>query len=398
MPGQALCLTPVFVPSFGVRRVAGSVDRAGAAFYTRAMLRTALYGTHKRLGARLIDFGGWEMPVMYRGIFEEHAHTRTQCSIFDVSHMGRLYLTGRDAEALLQRVCTRNVGKLAVGRSGYSHVCNSAGGVLDDVIVSRYEDRWLMVCNAGNREKMLAHLNAEAAGRDVTIDDQTQKTVMFAVQGPATMDLFRNHMPIQVGEMGRFGFLTGSYMGTEYGVFRSGYTGEDGLEIVLPAAMGVLAWDYVSRDGGADRATIRPAGLGARDTLRLEAAMALYGHELTDEGDPISAGCKWCVDLEKDFIGVEALRKIDADGPRRKITGLVLEGRRIARQGAKVFCGDTEAGEVTSGTFSPTLEKSIAMAYVDTERRSEDASLSVDVRGTRIAATVVALPFYKRQK
>lgn len=364
------------------------------------MLRTTIFDTHKRLGARMVDFGGWEMPVMYRGIQDEHVHTRTASSIFDVSHMGRILFRGDDSEALLQQICTRNIAKLKAGRSGYSHVCNERGGVLDDVIVSRYEDRFLMVCNASNREKILAHLQKHAEGRKVKIEDTTTKTVMFAVQGPATLELFRtglDKLPIKLEEMGRFGFLTGSYMGMQYSIFRSGYTGEDGLEVVLPAAAGGLVWDYLTQEGGQDRVTIKPGGLGARDTLRLEAAMPLYGHELNEDIDPISAGCQWCVDLEKEFIGVEALKKIDAEGPRRKITGLVLEGKRIARQGAKVFMEDVEVGDVTSGTLSPTLEKSIAMAYIDSEHSAVDASLSIDVRGTRIGATVVPLPFYKKK-
>lgn len=360
------------------------------------MLRTALYETHKRLGARLIDFGGWEMPVMYRGIQDEHAYTRTASSIFDVSHMGRLIFKGADAEALLQHVCTRNIARLKVGRSGYSHVCNESGGILDDVIVSRFEDRLVMVCNAGNREKIGAHLNKQAAGRKVTIDDTTTKTVMMAVQGPATMALFNDNVPIKIGDIGRYGCLTGSYMTQPYTIFRSGYTGEDGVEVVLGASVGVLVWDYLTQPGEGGRVTVRPAGLGARDTLRLEAGMPLYGHELNENIDPLSAGCGWCVDLEKEFIGAAALRKISAEGPRRKITGLVLEGRRIARQGTKVHSGDREVGEVTSGTLSPTLDKSIALAYVDSALSVEGKSLFVAIRDERIAATVVPLPFYKR--
>jgi aminomethyltransferase len=361
------------------------------------MLRTALYDTHKRLGARLIDFGGWEMPVMYRGIQEEHVHTRTASSVFDVSHMGRLRISGDDAEAFLQHICTRNIAKLKVGRSGYSHVCNQRGGILDDVIVSRYESHFLMVCNASNRDKIVGHLKQEARGRTVTLDDMTLQTAMLAVQGPATMELFQKHLPIKLEGMSRYGFITGSYMGTGYSVFRSGYTGEDGVEVVLPAAAGVLAWDFLTKEGG-DRATVRPAGLGARDTLRLEAAMPLYGHELNEEVDSISAGCKWCVDLEKDFLGAEVLRKVDKEGPRRKITGLELEGKRIARQGSKIFAGGKEVGEVTSGTLSPTLGKSIAMAYVQAERSVPGEKLEVDLRGARAGAVVIALPFYKRSQ
>ncbi len=364
------------------------------------MLRTPLYDTHKRLGARLIDFGGWEMPVMYRGVQEEHLHTRSASSIFDVSHMGRLLISGKEAEPLLQQVCTRNLSKLKVGRCGYSHLCNERGGVLDDVIVSRYDSYFLMVCNASNREKIVAHLQHHAEGRTVTIDDMTTRTAMFAVQGPATMELFRRNMPVKLEEIHRYGFITGSYMGTKYSVFRSGYTGEDGLEIIFPAAAGGLVWDYLTQERSGPQATIRPAGLGARDTLRLEAGMPLYGHELTEDTDPLSAGCGWCVDLEEDFVGAEALRQIDADGPGRKLAGLVLEGRRIARQGAKVLAhgADAEVGVVTSGTLSPTLGKSIAMAYVDAARLASEERLAVDVRGTRVGATVVPLPFYKRPK
>lgn len=360
------------------------------------MLRTPLYEIHKSLGARLVAFGGWDMPVMYRGITEEHVHTRTASSIFDVSHMGRLFFTGSDAEALLQQVCTRNVSKLKIGRCGYSHVCNEDGGILDDVIVSRYDDKWLMVCNAGNREKIVAHLKQHAAGRNVTLDDQTTQTVMLAIQGPATMELVRQHMPIKIEEMPRYGFVAGSYMGQKYSVFRTGYTGEDGLEIVLPSGVGVLVWDYLTKDGGAKRATIKPAGLGARDTLRLEAGMPLYGHELSEQIDPISAGCAWCVDLTKEFIGAAALKKIFTEGPKRKLTGLVLEGKRIARQGSKIYLNDREVGEVTSGTLSPTLDKSIAMGYVDSGVLAYSPSLTVDIRGMRAGATIVPLPFYKR--
>jgi aminomethyltransferase len=346
----------------------------------------------------LVEFGGWEMPVMYRGIQEEHLHTRTASSVFDVSHMGRLMVSGDEAEALLQHVCTRNIGKLKVGRSGYSHVCNERGGILDDVIVSRFDSHFLMVCNASNRDKIVSHLKRHAQGRDTTIDDMTQQTVMLAVQGPATMDLFQKSVPIKLEGLARYGFLTGSYMGTNYSVFRSGYTGEDGVEVVLPAAAGALVWDYLIQEGGEGRVTVRPAGLGARDTLRLEAAMPLYGHELTEEIDSISAGCKWCVDLKKDFLGAEVLRRVDAEGPLRKITGLVLDGKRIARQGSAVLAGGKEVGAVTSGTLSPTLGKSIAMAYVDSERSATGEKLEVDLRDTRVGAVVVPLPFYKRSQ
>ncbi len=363
------------------------------------MLKTPLNEIHRRLGARLVEFGGWEMPVMYRGINDEHVYTRSSATIFDVSHMGRLKFTGADAERLLDRVCTRNIAKLAVGRSAYSHVCNDRGGILDDVIVSRAKDYLYMVCNAGNREKIVAHLKKNAEGMTVKIDDTTTASAMFAIQGPAVIPMFKSQaekLPIKIGDMGRYGFVTGSYMGMGYSVFRSGYTGEDGLEIVLPAMAGVLVWDFLTKESDDDRVTIKPAGLGARDTLRMEAGMPLYGHELNEDVDPISAGCKWCVDLSKDFIGAAALRKVDADGPVRKITGLVLEGRRIARQGAKILSGDREVGEVTSGTLSPTLGKSIAMGFVESALAAPETKLAVDISGTAVPALVVPLPFYKK--
>lgn len=364
------------------------------------MLKTPLNETHRRLGARLVEFGGWEMPVMYRGIGDEHVYTRTASSIFDVSHMGRLKFTGDDSEKLLDRVCTRNIAKVAVGKSAYSHVCNERGGILDDVIVSRFADHLYMVCNAGNREKIVAHLKKNAEGLKVKLDDLTTATVMFAIQGPATLPLFKessDKLPIKIPDLPRYGCVGGSYMGMGYCVFRSGYTGEDGFEMVLPSMAGVLVWDYLTKEGGADRATIKPAGLGARDTLRLEAGMPLYGHELNEHVDPISVGCKWCVDLNKDFIGSAAVRQVESRGPARKIAGLVLEGRRIARQGAKILHDGREVGEVTSGTLSPTLGKSIAMGFVETSLTAPETKLAVDVSGTPIPVTIVSLPFYKRQ-
>lgn len=360
------------------------------------MKRTALYDTHARLGAKLVEFGGWEMPLLYTGIVDEHVHTRTASSVFDVSHMGRLIFRGPDAQALLDRVCTRNCAKLAVGRCGYAHVCNDSGGILDDVIVSRAESHWIMVCNASNREKIVRHIRTEAAGRNVTLDDQTEQTAMLAIQGPATLKLFREHIPIQFGEIKKYAFVTGSYMGTSYTLFRTGYTGEDGLELVLPNAAGVLAWDFLTQDGGSERVTVKPAGLGARDTLRLEAGMPLYGHELGEHIDPLSAACGWVVDLTKDFIGGAALRKIAADGPKRKLVGLALDGKRIARQGTAIRADGRVVGEVTSGTFSPTLQKSIAMAYVDAPLAVEGSALTAELKGEPASATVVGLQFYKR--
>lgn len=359
------------------------------------VLKTPLHDFHVQHGARLVAYAGWEMPLLYTSIVEEHNQTRRSASLFDVSHMGRIEIRGKDAESLLQRVCTRQLADAAVGQSRYSHVCNAAGGILDDVIVSRYEDRWLMVCNAANRERILAWLTEHGRGRDVVIDDTTERTLMVSVQGPLAVQTLSAKLPVPIADLKRYRFLAGTYMFMNYTVFRSGYTGEDGVELILPALVGSMIGGFLAgsteEDGWA-----RPAGLGARDTLRLEAGMPLYGHELHENTDPLSAGLRWCVDLEKDFIGVEPLRKIAETGCRNVLMGLQLEGRRIARQHAPVMDGDTRIGEVTSGTSSPTLQQSIAMAYVETSKAQPGRRVSVDLGGKRAEAEIVKLPFYKR--
>jgi aminomethyltransferase len=358
--------------------------------------KTPLNSFHVQRGARLVEFAGWELPLLYTGIVEEHLHTRRAASIFDISHMGRIELKGDGAEALLQRVCTRQLGDAAVGQSRYSHVCNEAGGILDDVIVSRYADKWLMVCNGANRAKILGWLRQH--GPNVKIDDKTESTFMVAIQGPLAVSKITAKLPVEIGDLKRYRFVSGSHMFVSYTIFRSGYTGEDGLEIILPAMLGSMATGWVADDSDSEN-SVKPAGLGARDTLRLEAAMPLYGHELNEDTDTISAGLGWCADLKKDFIGVDALRKIAERGSARKLVGLELEGKRIARQHAAVFAGDKQVGEVTSGTFGPTVQKSIAMAYVQSDQADEGRSLAVDISGRKTDAVIVKLPFYslKRQ-
>jgi len=357
--------------------------------------KTPLYDFHVQSGAKLVDFAGWEMPLLYTGIVQEHNQTRTAASLFDVSHMGRIDLRGPDAEALLQRVCTRQLGDAQVGQSRYSHVCNEAGGILADVIVSRYSDHWLVVCNASNHDRILGWLQQHAAGRDVRIDDVTERTFMVALQGPQVMGILAAKLPIPLTDLKRYRFKTGEFMGIPYSIFRSGYTGEDGIEMILPANVAPLLLPLVTgtMDGGLG---IQPAGLGARDTLRLEAGMPLYGHELNEKTDSISAGLGWCVDLNKDFIGVEKLKEVQDHGPMEILGGIEREGRRIARSGTSVIDDSEPVGQVTSGTFSPTLNKSIAMAYVRAALAEPGRRLAVDLGGKINPAVVVPLPFYKR--
>jgi aminomethyltransferase len=312
--------------------------------------------------------------------------------------MGRLKFTGADVEACLQRICTRNLAGMEVGQCRYSHVCREDGGILDDVIVSRYEKHWGMVCNASNREKIVDWLRRQTAGRDFELTDQTLATAMIAVQGPKAVEECGRLLPFDLKSIKRYRFIAGTYLTFEYAIFRSGYTGEDGFELVVPARAIPLVIPYISGEADPARTLVKPAGLGARDTLRLEAAMPLYGHELTEEWDSLTAGQTWCVDLDKDFIGGDAMRKLKAQGLRRTLVGLELEGRRTARQGYDVLAGDKPVGKVTSGCLSPILEKSIAMAIVGAEFADLGRDLSVDISGKRNPCRVVKLPFYSRGK
>lgn len=363
--------------------------------------RTPFYDFHVSAGAKMVDFAGWEMPLMYRGIVDEHQQTRQSGSIFDVSHMGRLHFSGSDVKAFLAQVLTRRTSDMAVGQSRYSLVCNDEGGILDDVIVSRDSKNWLIVCNASNREKLCNHFREvrRREGFDFDMADQTEGTCMVAIQGPKVIDRLSSVLPIDLQGLKRYHFESSSFMLIKFTVFRGGYTGEDGIELILPAKMAPMGMKLLAGKTDRPDATIKPAGLGARDTLRLEAGMPLYGHELSEQIDPISAGLKWAVDLEADFIGSRKIKEIAANGPARKLVGLVLEGRRIARQGAVIKTPDGSAviGEVTSGTFGPTVQKSIAMAYVDAAHANVDTKLAIDFRGELVPATVVKLPFYKRE-
>ncbi len=354
---------------------------------------------HTSLGAKLIDFAGWSMPVFYRGINEEHLHTRSDLSVFDVSHMGRIRIEGDEGEAFLEHLCTRSLAETAVGQSKYTHMCNEDGGILDDLIVSRHEGYWYVVCNASNREKILGWLTRHADGRDVLLTDETFETAMLAVQGPMAIAFMEEQFSLSLSELKRYWFVDGDFSGLNYSIYRSGYTGEDGVEAVVPAIAIPFLLPALFGDDLQANGDCKPAGLGARDTLRLEAGMPLYGHELTEEVDSLSAGQGWCVHLDqKDFVGADAMRKVRDAGKKRKMVGLELEGKRIARQGYEILKDGEKVGEVTSGTWSPTKQKSIAMGFVRSELADSGTSLSVDLGRKENPATVVPLPFYKRAK
>ncbi len=366
------------------------------------MKRTPFYSFHQEHGARFVDFAGWEMPIHYGSILDEHKQTRDSGGLFDVSHMGRLKFSGRHARRLLERVLTRRITDMAEKACRYSLVCNERGGVIDDVIVYRFEDHWLVICNAANRAVVLAHVKASVGDMTVKIEDQTESTGMVAVQGPKVIHMIANFSK-EIPSLKRYHFAVKNLLVLKMIVSRTGYTGEDGVEVILPGAMAGMAIKLLLKDKGDQAKVVRPCGLGARDTLRLEAGMPLYGHELDADTDPLSAGLGFAVSLDKGeqdgeepFIGQEALKRIAAAGPTRKLVGLKLDGKRTPRQGMKVLRGDTAIGAVTSGCLSPTLGHPIAMAYVAADAAGEGTTVAVDLGLAHTDAAVVKLPFYKR--
>ncbi len=369
------------------------------------LLRTPFHSFHVEHGAKMVEFAGWEMPIMYRSIHEEHHHVRSAAGLFDVSHMGRIKISGAQALPLLERVLTRRVGDMPPNACRYSLICNARGGTIDDVIVYRFETHWMLVVNASNRAKVLAHLRAHATDLAVKVEDLTASTAMIALQGPKVMDLI-GRFSSEVPALKRYRFCTKNVLLFTAIISRTGYTGEDGVEVILPASMAGMALKLMISQltpNGPDSPLIKPIGLGARDTLRLEAAMPLYGHELDEDTDPLSAGLNFAVDLDKgsaghaDFIGAVALRTIAAQGSQRRLVGLKLQGRRTARQGMPVRSANhQEVGRVTSGCLSPTLGVPIAMAYVHPPFGTPGAELSVDLGTQAVPAQVVPLPFYKR--
>ena len=363
--------------------------------------KTPLFDWHAAHGGRMVDFAGWSMPVQYGSIVEEHLAARRACGLFDVSHMGRLRLDGEGAAAFLDRMLTRKVVGMGPGKIRYSLVCNESGGILDDVLVYHLQAHGgglyhLLVVNASNREKIVSWLRSHLNSADeAQLHDRTVESAMIAVQGPAALKIVE---PLVGADLGGLGYYTGletTICGHAGIASRTGYTGEDGCELIVPASAAGEVWEKMLAHGKAAGAVA--AGLGARDTLRLEAAMPLYGHELSETINPIQAGLGFAVNLEgREFIGRTAMvaAKNDKSLPAR--VGLALAGRRVPREHYRVLSGDQPVGEITSGTFSPTLQKPIAMAYVRPDVAAVGNNLTVDIRGTLEPAQVVKLPFYTR--
>jgi aminomethyltransferase len=367
---------------------------------TSTLAQTPLYDWHASHGGRMVDFAGWSMPVQYASIVAEHNATRSAVGLFDVSHMGRFRFAGPASEPLLDRIVTRRVAGMKPGQIRYALVTAETGGILDDVLVyhvpaARGASYLEMVVNASNRQKILDWLTAHCDGADVEIRDTTADTAMFAVQGPRALEITRPLSSVDPGTLGYYHGTESEIVGHLGIISRTGYTGENGCELIVPADAALELWEKLYAAAGKVGGTA--AGLGARDTLRLEAGMPLYGHELNEEIDPFQAGLAFAVNLEnRSFPGRDVLVTLRDDANRPVRAGWILTGKRVPREGYVVLSGGKRAGNVTSGTFSPTLERPIAMGYVPKHLAQVGTQVEIDVRGHHEPARAVELPFYRR--
>jgi aminomethyltransferase len=358
--------------------------------------RTPLYEEHKALGARLVDFAGWEMPVQYGGpkggIKAEHRAVREGAGLFDVSHMGEAVFRGPDAEAAVQRLVTRDVSRLAEGQAGYAAVCYEDGGTVDDVLVYKREGDFLVVVNAANREKDLAHFRENVGDLDVEISDESDDWALLSLQGPKAVDLLQNLTDTDLSNLKYYRFVEGEVSGAEAIISRTGYTGEDGFELYCRERDTVALWQAITAAGA------KPIGLGARDSLRLEMGYALYGNEIDDTTTPLEAGLGWIVKLDKGapFTGALALTAQKQRGITRRLVGFRLEGRGFPRHGYPVRYEGREVDLVRSGTMSPSLGLAIGTTYLPASAAKPGTRFEVDCRGEKLQAEVVKLPFWTK--
>jgi aminomethyltransferase len=351
------------------------------------------------LGARMIDFAGWLMPVQYAGILEEHRAVRQRAGLFDLSHMGELFLEGPEAGTALAGALITNPPALAEGRAQYSMIVAPDGGIIDDLIVYRLAiERFLVVANAGNARTVSDALAERITGFKAVLDDRSLAMSLVAIQGPRSVEIMRPLTDVDLATLRYYAIAEGTVAGIPALLARTGYTGEDGFEVFVDNGRAVELWDALMAAGSASG--LAAIGLGARDTLRLEAGMPLYGNELDRTTNPYEANLGRVVKLDKpgDFVGRAALEKVARDGVARRLVGLVMRGRGIARHGYPVLTGDRPTGIVTSGTQSPSLGQAIAMAFVATPDAEPGTMVDVEIRGQRVPAEVVALPFYQRPR
>jgi aminomethyltransferase len=363
---------------------------------TESLERTPLHDLHVAAGAKMVPFAGFEMPVQYAGVVAEHQAVRTGVGLFDVSHMGEVEFTGAKADEVVSSIVSNDVSGLANGQACYTVMCNDQGGIIDDLVVYKFSpDRVLICVNAANRYKDFAWMKQQANER-CEVTDRGDAYAQIAVQGPKAAELVKRISDPDPSDVGTYRFITGTAGGVDAIIARTGYTGEDGFELYVPSGGATKVWNALVQSG-ADLG-VQPAGLGARDSLRLEMCFPLYGNDIDDGTHPFEAGLGWVVKLDKPvpFTGQDALRRIKAEGNTRRLVPLVMKDRGIARQGYPVVVDGREGGVVTSGTKSPSTGEAIALAYVPTSHAKVGSRVAVAVRGREIAAEVVKRPFLKR--
>ncbi len=351
--------------------------------------RTPLYQNHLNLSAKMVEFAGWEMPVSYKGIIEEHNAVRNSVGIFDIGHMGLIKIEGEEALALIQKTATNDASKLSLHECQYSILCNEGGGTVDDILVYRLPMLYLIVCNAGNTDKVLAWFKKYARKFKSASVSLYENYCMLSIQGPLAEKIVSKVLSVSLSDLKHNHAL----WWRDIIISRTGYTGESGLELTIAKKEAEKIWGAFIKEG------VQPCGLGARDTLRLEAGFPLYGHEYDDEASPIEAGYGWAVKFDKgEFVGRETLLKQKESGTSKKLVGLDLESRAIPREGCPVLdsAGKRVVGKITSGTFSPTLKKPIALAYLAAKEAAPGNIVQIELRGNKISAKVVAKTFYKR--
>lgn len=359
------------------------------------MKRTPFFSIHQKLGAKIVPFGGYEMPVQYAGIIEEHKAVRNAVGVFDVSHMGEFFAKGPDAMSFLQKITVNDVSKLVPGKAQYSAMCYENGGIVDDLLIYMLaEHSYMIVVNAANIGKDWEWMKRHCPA-DVSFEDKSDATALLAIQGPKSLETMKKLTKVDLATVQYYHFVQGTLAGVEMIISRTGYTGELGFEIYFDVKHAEKIWNAVF-DAGKEF-NIAPIGLGARDTLRLEMGYCLYGNDIDQTTHPLEAGLGWITKLNKgDFIGKPVLEKAKAEGLKRKLVGMMLSEKAVPRHGYQIVVNGTNSGTITSGTFSPSLGKGIAMGYVSASYSEVGSKMQVDVRGKLLDAAVVPIPFLKK--
>ena len=361
------------------------------------MKRTVLYEAHKALNAQFVEFAGWEMPISYSGVLEEHKAVRTAAGLFDVSHMGRIQVDGQGAKGFLQHLSTANINSLRAGQACYTLFCNKQGGVIDDLIIYKLKRASFLVCvNAANRDKCLNWINANVPDfQNVSIVDLGDSIAQIAIQGPKSLEILQELTDVDLSTVKLKNFVEGRLGGMDSYIARTGFTGERGYEIFLPAMIAPGIWDSILKKG--EEYGIKPAGLGCRDTLRLEMGYPLYGNDMDDKTTPVEASLDKAVDFEKgDFIGRDAILQKKEKGIERKLVGFELLQKGVPRHGCRIYSNGKTLGVVTSGNFSPTLKKGIGMGFVLPQYSAPGTEILIDIRGKAAVAVVAETPFFKK--